>query len=120
MSLSGLIKLVTHFADRNDKGDEDVAVLLEHMSELSAHICRVWQVNIDGLEALGLEATIYERRGENQPFDDFLSSKGFSITQIAQARRSNGAEFYDLSEIEGSAPCGGVISTVAWAEWSLA
>ena len=115
MSLSGLIKLVTHFADRNDKGDEDVAVLLEHMSELSAHICRVWQVNIDGLEA-----TIYERRGENQPFDDFLSSKGFSITQIAQARRSNGAEFYDLSEIEGSAPCGGVISTVAWAEWSLA
>ena len=100
MPLNGLIKLVTHLADRSDKGDEDVAALLEHMSELSAHICRVWQVNIDGLETLGLEAKSYQRHRENQPFDEFLSSKGVSVTQIAQARRANTAESYDLREIE--------------------
>ena len=104
MPLNGLIRLVTHLADRSDKADEDIAELLEHMSELSAHICRVWQVNIDGLEVLGLEAKNYQSRRENQSLDDFLSSRGVSVTQIAQARRANTAEAYDLREIEKNFP----------------
>ena len=100
MSFSGVIRLLTYFSDRSDKGNEDVATLLEQMSELSTYICQVWQVNIDGLEVLALEAKNYQKRRENQPFDEFLTPKSLSITQIAQARRANTAEAYDLWEIE--------------------
>lgn len=104
MPLSGISRLATFLVDRNDKANEDVAVLLDQLADLSDRIADKWVVNLNNVERLHFEGERIKDGRSNQDVFEQLFSRGVSVRDFANARRSNNADVFEASELLRSMP----------------
>lgn len=104
MPLGSIIRLSTYLVDRNDKANEDVAAVLDHLAQLSEDIAEKWSQNLANMEKLKFEGSRIRDGRRNEDFLEQLDERGLSVGELASFRRANDAYAYDASELIRAIP----------------